>query len=283
MAGYTKLFNSILASTIWRESDQVRILWITMLAMADRAGNVEASIPGLADFAKLSLENCEHALDRLQSPDRYSRTPDHEGRRIEAIAGGWRILNYSTYRKRMSADERREYNRLKKAEERAKAAKPAEDVNNLSAPCLTSQHVSTMAEAEAEAESKSRSLISNNKLTPKPEIVPPASGGGKKARPLYRNERFAVHQWQIDELLSMLGHQAEQFDLHEWLLVGAVKAAKAESGVVGDWWKWLRAETLKEAQRRGFQMASIAVSGNKQIEGLIEGGKRFLEMQRGRV
>lgn len=52
MSGYTKLFSSIIDSTIWRESKETKIVWITMLAKADRYGVVEASLPGLADAAK---------------------------------------------------------------------------------------------------------------------------------------------------------------------------------------------------------------------------------------
>ena len=54
MAGYTKLFNSILMSTIWREDDKTRIVWITLLAMADKNGIAETSIPSLADAARVS-------------------------------------------------------------------------------------------------------------------------------------------------------------------------------------------------------------------------------------
>ncbi len=32
---YTKLFHSIVTSTIWRETDPTRIVWITMLALAE--------------------------------------------------------------------------------------------------------------------------------------------------------------------------------------------------------------------------------------------------------
>jgi hypothetical protein len=120
MAGYTKLFNSILASTIWRSSDTTRIVWITLLAMSDKDGICEGSIPGLADMARVSIEDCETALVELSSPDKYSRTSEHEGRRIETVDGvGWRLLNHDKYRKKMSEDERREYNRLKQQEYRA--------------------------------------------------------------------------------------------------------------------------------------------------------------------
>ena len=48
MSGYTKLFNSILASTVWSEPNETRIVWITLLAMADKNGIIEGSVPGLA-------------------------------------------------------------------------------------------------------------------------------------------------------------------------------------------------------------------------------------------
>jgi hypothetical protein len=113
MNGYTKLFGSIIASTIWGESDQTRIVWITMLAMADQHGEVQSSIPGLAKFAQVSIPAVESALEKLLSPDQYSRTKDHDGRRIEAIDGGWVILNHAKYRAKATAEEQ-----LAKAAER---------------------------------------------------------------------------------------------------------------------------------------------------------------------
>lgn len=95
---FTKLFSTITESTIWAESHPTRIVWITMLAMADWNGQVFGSIPGLANRARVTLEECEAALTRFQEPDRYSRTKANEGRRIEAIEGGWRILNHAKFR-----------------------------------------------------------------------------------------------------------------------------------------------------------------------------------------
>lgn len=111
MSGYTPLFSSIIASTIWRESKETKIVWITMLAMSDARGVVEASIPGLADMAKVSLEECKVALSVLMSPDEYSRTKDHDGRRIEEVDGGWLVLNIGKFRDkcRHRADYMREY------------------------------------------------------------------------------------------------------------------------------------------------------------------------------
>lgn len=120
MTGYTKLFSSIITSTVWREKNETRILWITMLAMKDRHGLIEASIPGLADMARLSVEETLAGLEILRAPDPYSRTKEHDGRRIEDTEGGWFVLNANKYRDTMNADERREYLRVKQAEYRAK-------------------------------------------------------------------------------------------------------------------------------------------------------------------
>ncbi len=129
MAGYTKLFNSILDSTIWQESSATRLLWITMLAMSDKGGTVQASIPGLARRAGIEIGECEAGLLCLSESDPYSRTPDHEGRRIRTIAGGWELLNHAKYRDLLSLEERREYNKKKQAEWRAKNAKNVNDMS----------------------------------------------------------------------------------------------------------------------------------------------------------
>lgn len=110
--GYTKLFSEIVASTIWREDDKTRIVWITMLAMKNERHMVEASVPGLADMARVSLKECEIALKKLESPDKYSRNQEHEGRRIRKQDGGWFILNGQHYRHKMSEEDRREYQKL---------------------------------------------------------------------------------------------------------------------------------------------------------------------------
>lgn len=109
MSGYTKLFSSIIDSTIWRESKETKIVWITMLAKCDKYGIIEASLPGLADAAKVSLNECVEALAVLMAPDPHSRTKANEGRRIAEVDGGWRILNHAKYRDKMSDRQRLEY------------------------------------------------------------------------------------------------------------------------------------------------------------------------------
>lgn len=107
MGGYNKLFECILDSTIWLEDAPVRLVWVTMLAMADGNGEIAASIPGLARRARVTLEECQEALEKFKSPDKFSRTTDFEGRRICDIDGGWRLLNHKKYRSMLSNESKR--------------------------------------------------------------------------------------------------------------------------------------------------------------------------------
>lgn len=108
-------------STIWREPKEVKIVWITMLAMCDKEGVVEASIPGLADAARVTLEECLASLRVLQGPDPYSRTKAHEGRRVMEVEGGWLILNHAKYRAKLSAEDQRAKAAARQAKWRAKS------------------------------------------------------------------------------------------------------------------------------------------------------------------
>jgi len=113
MAGYSKLFSSIVTSSIWCEDNIVLRVWIAMLATCNSDGIVEGSVPGFASLARVSPGEMRHALERLLAPDPDSRTPDNEGRRLAVIPGGWAILNYEDYRNRCQSKDgsRAEYMR----------------------------------------------------------------------------------------------------------------------------------------------------------------------------
>lgn len=141
---YAKLFNTITTSTIWSEPMATRVVWVTMLAMADRHGEVQASVPGLARVANVPMDDCLAALATFLAPDQYSRTPDNEGRRIEVVEGGWRLLNHAKYRAKRDADDRRERNARWMAESRAKAKKSTNsDDNNSGNECPQKTTAST--------------------------------------------------------------------------------------------------------------------------------------------
>lgn len=104
---YTKLDAGIIFSTVWREPHTTVRVWIALLALKDRRGEVRAAMPGLADAARVTIPECEAALTTFRAPDPYSRTQDYDGRRIEDIEGGWFVLNHEKYRGLEDTDDRR--------------------------------------------------------------------------------------------------------------------------------------------------------------------------------
>ena len=118
---YTKLADSILTSTIWMEDDQTRIVWLTLMAMKDKNGEVQASVPGLANVARVSVDACRLAIDKFLSPDLDSRTKDDEGRRLEVIDGGWFLINHEKYRDLASDDDRKRKSAIRQQRARDKA------------------------------------------------------------------------------------------------------------------------------------------------------------------
>lgn len=121
MAGFVKLFESILDSTVWLEDAETKVVWITMLAMADANGYVAAAVPGLAKRAGVDRQAVDVALEKFRSPDPDSRSREHEGRRIVDVDGGWKLLNYAKYRAKRDHEVRREQN--KEAQRRSRAGK----------------------------------------------------------------------------------------------------------------------------------------------------------------
>ncbi len=114
---YSKLFSSLVHSSLWSQMDHVRLLFITLLALSDRDGIVYGSRSGLMRAAMIDLDAAEeHDPWRiLMGPDDDSsdlmRNPENEGRRIEEIPGGFRIINYTYYRSLRDAEDRKAQNR----------------------------------------------------------------------------------------------------------------------------------------------------------------------------
>jgi hypothetical protein len=176
---YTKLHQSLVTSTVWREPSSTRIVWVTMMAMADKNGEVMASIPGLADIARVTVEECETALTAFLSPDKYSRTKTLEGRRIQEIKGGWFLVNHPDYRVMASREDETQKASIRMARHRRNKAQQAVTVTE-------TLHIAE-AEAEAEAEAVQTSLDVRTPseartdsgvctVQSNPPIVPPAGG-----------------------------------------------------------------------------------------------------------
>lgn len=119
---YNKLFTKILDSSIWLESTDVRIVWITFIAMMDQDGIVPlSSVGNVANRARVSEEAATTAINCLEAPDHRNPDQDDEGRRIERIPGvGWKVINSEKYRDIVKAETQRMQNRERVRKHREK-------------------------------------------------------------------------------------------------------------------------------------------------------------------
>src|SRR5215469_16754263 len=98
---YSKLFASVVHSSLWCEQDHVRLLFITLLAVADRDGHCWGSRSGFERLAMLDRKACSkrNPWSVVMSPHKDSRdrlrNPENEGRRLREIPGGFEIINYA--------------------------------------------------------------------------------------------------------------------------------------------------------------------------------------------
>ncbi|KKL92042.1 hypothetical protein LCGC14_1888630 [marine sediment metagenome] len=149
MPGFVKIYgDKLLRSTLWVGANPAtKVVWITMLALSDRHGVVIGSLPGLAHTSNVSLDETAKALEYFRSPDPYSQSKDHEGRRVEEIEGGWVILNYAKHREFRTEAQVKEAARKQKWRESQRVGRVPDMPDVL--PCPTVSR----AEAEADADS----------------------------------------------------------------------------------------------------------------------------------
>lgn len=121
---FVKLFSQILDSSI-ADNRKLRHFFTDLLLCADASGNVMMTDTAIARRIGATVDEVEWGLKELSSPDPRSKTPDHEGRRIERLEGhgyGWKILNYEMYRAMRDAEQLREATRIRVQRHRAKKA-----------------------------------------------------------------------------------------------------------------------------------------------------------------
>jgi len=115
---YTKLFRSIFDGSLYGQFEALTV-FMSMLALADHKGVVDV-VPGkLAASLGCDLAFVTKGIEQLMAPDKYSRTPDNDGRRLVPLLNedgeprpfGWQIVNYAKYRAIRNEDDRRTYKR----------------------------------------------------------------------------------------------------------------------------------------------------------------------------
>lgn len=111
---FVKIFDQILDSSI-ASNYELRHFFEDMLKLADPTGAVDITPEAIARRINLPLEKVLPFLAELGQPDKKSRSPGNEGRRILPLDShrdwGWIIVNYEHYRAIRNQVERRIYNR----------------------------------------------------------------------------------------------------------------------------------------------------------------------------
>jgi hypothetical protein len=120
---YGKIFDSIYDSTVaddWR----ALITFQQFIVLCDADGTVDMTPQAISRRTNIPIEHIKAGIEILEAPDPYSRTKGQDGIRIERLdehrPWGWSIVNHHQYKIMQDADDVREKNRVRKANERAR-------------------------------------------------------------------------------------------------------------------------------------------------------------------
>lgn len=143
--GFTKLDEDIFDSSLTTLGPVPFAVFVLLLAKAKPPDGIARVAPSvIAGRLLISREECLKAFEVLQAPDQESRTPSDDGRRIERVDGGWRVINYLKYREKRDPDVRKEQTREATRKWRDKKSK----VSQSEPPVSRSEPRRAQAEAE---------------------------------------------------------------------------------------------------------------------------------------
>lgn len=251
---YTKLYSTILDSSIWSSSDSTRIVWITMLAMATRNGIVHASIDGLARRANVPLEKVREALYELSHPDPQDKSGVRDGRRIEAMQGCWQIVNFDFYRETKSIDA------VRKQQWRDRKRSPdVQDTPTMSRTVLDKVPSSSSNSAPAPAPAPTPAPAGSRERDAPSEPAPAAKAAPKPRKPrtvtTLLPEDFAPnaeHATIAKERGLDLGEVFAKF--RDWCAANGSRKADWNATLRN----WLRAERPRHGAPRGHQTDRVS-------------------------
>ena len=140
---YGKIFESMYDGTLsadWK----AMVTFQQFIVLADSEGVVDYTPPALSRRTGIPLDIIEHGIEKLEQPDKYSRSSESDGRRIvrldEHRPWGWLIVNYEHYRDIARHSDKREKSRERKRKqrERERQAVDSKDVSHNVTPCHAS-------------------------------------------------------------------------------------------------------------------------------------------------
>ena len=104
---YGKIFDSIYDGTL-AEDWRALVTFQQLIVLCDADGMVDMTPQSIARRTGIPIEHIIAGIEVLEKSDKYSRTPDEDGRRIELIDShrpwGWHIINHEKYKNMRDAD-----------------------------------------------------------------------------------------------------------------------------------------------------------------------------------
>ncbi len=256
---YNKLFSKILDSSIWLEPDSTRIVWMTLLASMDEDGFCAfACAANVVHRAIVPLEKAEEALKALESPDPNSADPDHEGRRIERVPGGWLVLNAPKYRELATREKIRESNR-----NRAQAFRDRKRNDR-----VTPRNVSSCNQSKSDQSIKTSCAELDEPASAPPVFLLPCKGKGPQECPVSSEQ---VREWA--DAFPAVDVLAELKKAKAWLNANPTRG-KTHRGMAKFIVGWLTRE-----QDKGRPAGKQNSNGVFPVGYVSEGEKRRLKLQ----
>ncbi len=126
--------------------------------------------------------------------------------------------------------------------------------------------------------------VTNNNLVTTAVVVTKGNGNGnghnaRSKHPIFSGQRFVVFDWMLEDIGRTLGNHLDAFDVHEWFF--SLDARAVKDSIVkpkNDWWPWIQAELLAEAEKRGLPTAEPKKFGvTTKTAGNAAALKRFAE------
>jgi len=147
---YGKLFEQMYDGTL-SDNWQALITFQQMIILCDDAGVVDLTAQAISRRTGIPIEHIEAGLEKLESEDPNSRTPDENGRRIIRLDDhrpwGWRIVNHKKYRQMASYEDKKKADReriaAKREAESRNLSQPVADCRNLSPEVANVAHTDT--------------------------------------------------------------------------------------------------------------------------------------------
>lgn len=164
---YGKIFESIYDGTLvddWR----ALITFQQFIVLCDADGIVDMTPKSISRRTGIPIDHIKAGIEVLEKTDKYSRTPDQNGCRIELIDDhrpwGWHIVNHEKYKKMQDSDTIRAQTRARV--QRHRNMKKAETDGN--------ESKRTVTDGNAQKRYTDTNTDTNTKIKTKGRFAPPS-------------------------------------------------------------------------------------------------------------